>query len=278
MGKIDLSIIIVNYNTKKLLEKLLISLKNSDLRRYKAQIIIIDNASNNNIKNAYQTANVDLIQNKKNLGYARANNQGIGIAKGKYILLLNPDTLMNKTSLIQMIEFMEKNRNFAAATCRVELANGKIDPASHRGFPTPWAAFTYFSGLEKIFPQSPFFGQYHQTWRDLKKVHEVEVISGAFFMIRKSILKKVGLLDERFFMYAEDIDLCYRIRKKGYKIGYNPEAKIIHYKHSSGKRRAPRHFFETMKLFYDKHYRDKYPWIIREIVLLGIWLASKFKN
>jgi len=294
--KIDLSIIITNYNTKELLKKLLFSIKKSILKSFKIETIVVDNASADDSTKMVEKnfPLVNLIINKKNLGYAKANNKGIKKAKGKYILLLNSDTLLNKNTLFKIIEFMEKNKEYAAVTCKVELSNGQIDPACHRGFPTPWAAFTYFSTLEKIFSQSKIFGQYHQTWKDLSQIHQVDVISGAFFMIRKDVFEKVGFLDERFFMYAEDIDLCLRLKKKGYKIAYNPGTKIIHYKKSSGRkkgkgkeitqkdvvirRKSSKYFFETMKLFYVKHYKNQYPWIIRQLVLLGIWIVGKIKK
>lgn len=294
--KVDISIIIVNYNTKELLKNLLISFKNSNLGKYKVEVIVVDNASTDGSSESIKLylPTIKLIQNQTNLGYAKANNQGIRIAKGEYILLLNSDTLLNKTTLFKMLKFMDENKQFCAATCRVELVNREIDPACHRGFPTPWASFVYFSGLEKLFPESKTFGQYHQGWKDLHKVHEVDVISGAFFMIRKKILNKLGLLDEKFFMYAEDIDLCYRMKNLGYKIVYNPNTKIIHYKTSSGRKKTKgkkftrkdliirkktsKYFFETMKLFYDKHYKDKYPFLIRWIILAGIKLVSYFKK
>ena len=296
MIKIDLSIIIVNYNTKNLLRNLLTSFKNSNLGNYKAEVIVIDNASFDGsvemVKNNF--SQVKLVINKKNLGYAKANNKGIRKARGRYILLLNSDTLLNKTTIFKMIKFMDENKKYIAATCRIELADGEIDLSCHRGFPTPWAAFIYFSGLEKFFPESKVFGCYHQGWKDMGEIHDIDVISGAFFMIRKSVFKKIGLLDERFFIYAEDIDLCYRIKQSGQKIAFNPHTKITHFKTSSGRKsgksnkitrkdkeirkRTSKYFFETMKLFYDKHYKDKYPWIIRKIVLFGIWIVSKIKK
>ncbi len=304
MKKVDLSIIIVNYNTKKLLKNLLDSLYKSKLDNYKLEVFVVDNSSADGSKEYLKShplstswrsgSKLKIILNTENLGYARANNKALRRAQGENILLLNSDTLLQKETLFKMLRFMEENQEWVAATCKVELADGRVDPACHRGFPTPWAAFTYFSGLEELFPQSRTFGQYHQTWKRLDLVHEVDVISGAFFLVRKKILDQIGLLDERFFVYAEDIDLCFRIRQRGYKICYNPMTKIIHFKTSSGrkkyqdkkitlkdkkmKKEATKHFFETMKLFYDKHYKDKYPWLMRKMVLLGIWVVSKFKN
>jgi len=307
MEKVDLSVIIVNYNTEKFLENLLASLQKCQLDRFQLEIIVVDNASNYDIKKQIakikdknKIFKIKLILNKENLGYARANNRGIKQAKGRYVLLLNSDTLLGKGTLLEMIRFMDNNKQFGAATCRVELADGRLDPACHRGFPTPWASFIYFSGLEslflrlsrfKIFSRFSRLCQYHQGWKDLTKIHSVDVISGAFFLIRKKVLDQVGWLDERFFMYAEDIDLCLRLKEKGQQIAFNPETKIIHYKKSSGRQKgkgkkltqkeikirqkAKKNFYQTMRLFYEKHYRDKYPWLIRKMVLRGIWIVSK---
>jgi len=296
MRKIDLSIIIVNYNTVKLLKTLLESIRRSRIDNFKIEVFVVDNASSDSsvtvMKKEYPE--VKLIINRTNLGYAKANNRGIRQVQGAYVLLLNSDTLLEKETLFKMINFMNDCKEFSVATCTVKLPDGKVDPSCHRGFPTPWAAFTYFSGLENFFPQSRLFGQYHQTWKDLNTMHEIDVISGAFFMIRKSVLDKVGLLDERFFVYAEDVDFCYRIRTLGQKIAYFPETKVTHFKKSSGRARgkgnkitrkeqltrkmAKQYFFQTMKLFYDKHYKDKYPWIVRWLVLLVILIMSKIKE
>jgi len=295
MRKIDISIIIVNFNTKKLLKNLLISIQNSETGKYQKEIIVIDNASLDGsavmVKKHFQTVN--LIINKINKGYTRANNQGIKKAKGKYLLFLNSDTVLQKNTLLTMIDFLN-NSEYKVATCRIELPSGKIDPSCHRGFPTPWAAFSYFIGLEKLFPKIPLFSQYHQLWKDFGKIHQVDVISGAFFLVKKKVIDEVGVFDESFFMYAEDIDLCYRIREKGYKIAFNPNTKIIHYKKSSGRnkkkdkkgvhkykdirRKTSEHFFKTMEIFYQKHYSNKYPWIMKKMVLLGIKLVSRLKS
>lgn len=292
----DLSIIILNYNTKKLLKNLLLSILKSKVNGFKIEVIVVDNASTDGsvqmVKKNF--SDFKLIVNKKNLGYSQGNNLGIKTAKAKYLLFLNSDTLLSKETIFKMIKFMNENEQYAAATCRVELINGRLDPACHRGFPTPWAAFTYFSGLEKLFPQSKTFSQYHQGWKNLKEIHQIEVISGAFFLIRKKILDKVGLFDEKFFIYGEDIDLCYRLKQLGYKICFYPETKIVHYKKRSGRKKGKgkkniqkeleiqettrKYFYETMKIFYDKHYKNKYPLLLRKTILLGIWLVSRFKK
>ncbi|EKE13161.1 MAG: Glycosyl transferase family 2, partial [uncultured bacterium] len=159
-----------------------------------------------------------------------------------------------------------------------------LDPASHRGMPTPWAAFTYFAKLEKLFPKSRLFGRYHQGWKNLKATHEVDVISGAFFLVRRQVIETVGVFDEGYFMYGEDVDWCMRIRKAGYKIAFVPSTKTFHVKSQSGraketgdirdrkesKKLSNHYFWETMKLFYQKHYRNRYPrfwmWLIFRVI------------
>jgi len=282
MAKIDLSIIIVSYNTQKLVDELLGSITAAKKGDYRIEIILVDNDSNDGsvamVKKRYPQ--VKILVNQINLGFAAANNKGMRNAKGRLVLLLNSDTQVEKDTLVKMIDFIDTNSRYQAATCRVELADGRLDPACHRGFPSPWAAFSYFAKLEKVFPRSKIFGQYHQGWKDLTKVHQVEVISGAFFLVSRKIIEKVGLLDEGFFMYGEDVDWCLRIKKAGFRIGFAPNTKIIHVKGKSGrskdseqkevKDQVTKHFWGAMKLFYKKHYTDQYPkplmWLIIKII------------
>ena len=290
---IKLSIVIVSFNTQELITNLLKGLEKAikvcEDQGYRVELIVIDNHSLDEsirlIKNKFK--DVKLIQNKTNIGFAAASNQGIQEAKGELILLLNSDTKVFEKTLVKAVKFMDQNPSAGAMTCRVELANGKIDPASHRGFPTPWNAFCYFTGLEKIFGKWRMFGGYHQSWKDLDKTHEIDACSGAFFLVRKTVIDKIGLLDERFFMYAEDLDWAYRMRQAGYKIYYFPKTKIIHYKHQSGikklndkliKSTTKENFYRTMKLFYDKHYQYKYPQIVRKIVFWGIRMIGRIRG
>lgn len=277
----DISIIIVSFNTKDLLQKCLESITNS-LKRlpYNSEVIVVDNNSHDGskeiIKNEFP--DVIIIENEENLGYSKACNIGIKKSNGKYILLLNSDTIIFEDTIREMIKFMEENPKIGVSTCRVELPDGKLDPACHRGFPTPWASFTYFSGLEKIFSKNIFFSGYHQTYKDFTKPHEIDACSGAFFLIRKKVTEEVGLLDEDYFMYGEDLDWCYRIKQKGWKLYFNPNVKIIHLKKKSGrsnndeilKKETTKHFYKTMELFYIKHYKNKYPWIVTKFVFLAI--------
>ncbi len=281
----DISLIIVNFNTRDLLKDCLSSVVHSmEESHLSGEIIVVDNDSSDGSASMVekQFPQVLLIKNMTNQGFARANNKGIKQAHGKYILLLNSDTILFKDTLKNMFDFMEKHKDAGVATCRVELANGNLDPACHRGFPTPWVSFTYFSGLEKLFSGSKLFAGYHQTYKDFSKPHEIDSCSGAFYLLRKEVVDDVGLLDEEYFMYGEDLDWSYRIKQKGWKIFYNPDTKIIHFKKRSGryhpnktiKNKTTEYFYSTMKLFYKKHFEKKYPWIVTKFVYLVIQLKK----
>jgi len=283
----DLSIIIINYKTKDLTLQTLTSIFKADPPSGKMEVFLIDNHSQDDtpVTVKQQFPQVKQILSSTNLGFAGGNNLGLRQAKGKYVLLLNSDTVIAKDSLVKMIDYMNSNPQVGLATCRVELADGRIDPASHRGFPTPWASLTYYLGLEKFFPHSPLLAQYHQGWKDLKQIHEIDSPVGAFFFLRKSALNQVGLLDEAFFMYAEDLDLAFRIKKSGWQVMYVPLTTITHLKGASGinstdkskKIITTKAFFDTMKTFYQKHYRKKYLFFIRWLVFLGIDLVKTIK-
>jgi len=280
-----LSIIIVNFNTAKFLHNCIKSvITNADNLDF--EIIVIDNASTEKLKIKNEKSKIKFINNQKNVGFAVANNQGIKIAKGDYILLLNPDTLVERETLPQMINFMEENPQVGIATCRVNLTNGKLDDACHRGFPTPGNALCHFSGLGKIFPNSKFFNGYHLGYADLDRIHEIDACAGAFMMIRRQAGEQVNWLDEDYFWYGEDLDFCYRVKQKGWKIMFMPSVSITHYKGISAgikkhsqhlttadretKRLATKARFEVMRIFYAKHYKNKYPAWLTWLVLGGI--------
>jgi GT2 family glycosyltransferase len=262
----DLSIIIVNFNTKDLTKACLDSIRKwSEGGAW--EIIVVDNGSTDGSRQMLKTfPDMTLILNKKNLGFAKANNKGIKIAKGKYILLLNSDTEIRQDSIQTMLRFMDGHPKAGASTSRLDLTNGAMDPACHRGFPTPWAALTYFIGLENLFPASRLFGRYHMGYKNMTVPHQVDAISGAFFMVRRQALDQVGLLDEEYFMYAEDIDLSYRLKTHGWEIWFNPEASVLHKKKQSGRSHTSRtqqveaeiYFHTYNRLFYKKHYEKKY--------------------
>lgn len=261
---IDLSIVILHYNTLKLTRKCLLSIQASEY-----EVIVCDNGSTDSSLGALQKEfpRVRFIDNKKNLGFAAGNNPGIRVAKGKYVLLLNSDTEASSETIDAMVRFMDDHPQAGASTCKLLLPDGSLDQACHRGFPTPWAAFTYLSKLEKLFPKTRLFGEYHQGYKDVNSIHEVDCISGAFFMVRREVIDDVGLLDEDYFMYGEDIDWAYRIRKSGWKIFYNPTVTILHKKKQSGREHINKkqristeiYFHKYNWLFYKKHYAKSHP-------------------
>lgn len=291
---IDLSIIIVSYNTKELLRECLVSLGKTIPKALHRQIIVVDNASVDGSAKMVEKEfkEILLIKNKENLGYTKGNNRGVKKAKGQYILFLNGDTIVYTKTIVAMIEVMEKNKDTGAATCRVVLPNGKLDDSCHRAFPTPWRSFCYFSGLAKLFPESKLFAGYNMSYVNLSTLHEIDSCSGAFMLVRRQAGEDIGWWDEDFFWYGDDLDFCYRLKEKGWKVLFVPEVKILHYKGVSGgikaiskhltsatketKIQATNARFEAMQLFYLKHYRDKYPKIIAGVVTLGINLKRFF--
>lgn len=295
----DLSIILISYNTKimtkKCIDSLLISLKNSP--RVKFEIIVVDNASTDRsidmIKKYQKRLNNKVIKtifNSTNLGFAKANNKAISITSGKYILFLNTDVIIKDLAFDDLLYYLNKNPEIGALTVKVILPNGKIDWACHRGFPTIWSSFTYFSKLEKLFKNIPrlskIFGQYHLTHLDLNTIHEIDSPSGAFFLTRKDIIDKIGGFDTKFFMYGEDLDLSFRIKKLGYKIMYYPIFSVVHFKYLSGfkkrkktiKYKTKNHFYQAMKIFYDKHFAKKNGKIINKLIHFFIDLKQKLSR
>ncbi len=283
----QLSIIIVSYNTEELLTDCLDSVAKA-AKDLETETFVIDN---NSLDRTVETVKqkfpwVKLIANPNNLGFSKANNLALKIAKGKYILVLNPDTVLEGDTLFKMLEFMDKNPEYSMATCKVELESGKLDLDARRRFPTPWRSFCHFSHLSKVFKNITFFSEYYMDDIPQDQEHEIDACAGAFMFIRSSILKKVGFFDEDFFFYGEDLDLCYRFRQNGYKIVYTPITKIIHYKGASSgikkhskhlskitsgsKAKAIRESTRAMKLFYKKHYQTKYPFFITQPILVAI--------
>ncbi|MFA5323836.1 MAG: glycosyltransferase family 2 protein [Smithella sp.] len=272
----DLSIIIVNYNCLSWLENLLPSLQTCFLSqtRLETEVIVVDNGSTDNSVAWLETISwIRLIRSGHNGGFAYANNLALRESTAKYVMLLNSDTeLFPETSNLEVLtEYLDQHDDTGIVTPLVLLDNHRQDPACHRGEPTPWAAFTYLSGLEKCFPGQRWSGSYHQAYKPLTTIHEIDACTAAAMMVRRSVLDKVGLLDERFFMYAEDLDWCKRFRENGYRVVFLPEVTILHHKYQSGlqnKNKETREFatslfYEAMLEYYDKHYKDEYPRIFR---------------
>ncbi|RXT04589.1 glycosyltransferase family 2 protein [Ammoniphilus sp. CFH 90114] len=273
----DLSIIIVNYNTKELTLQAIESVYRSETN-FEYELILVDNASTeagllDTIIDRFP--DVHFIQNIRNVGFSKANNQGISESKGRYILLLNSDTIIEKDTLQVMMDYMEQHPTIGASGCKILLPDGTLDKACKRGYPTPEASFYYMLGFHKRYPNNPRFNQYQLGHLDPDQEHEVDSLVGAFMLLRREVIDQVGPLDEDFFMYGEDIDWCYRIKQAGWKIRYYPKAIILHLKRASSKKKPNKiiyEFYRAMFLFYNKHYRNKYPTWVTGLVFTGIWL------
>jgi GT2 family glycosyltransferase len=256
----DLSVIIVNYNVRHFLEQCLNSVKRAS-ENTECEIFVIDNNSADGSCSMVTSMfpDVKLIRNLNNAGFSFANNQAIRLAKGKFILLLNPDTLVEEDTFTRCIAFMNEHPDAGALGVKMINGNGKLLPESKRAVPTPGTAFFKMSGLSFLFPKSKLFNRYYLGHLDSSTTSEADIISGAFMFIRKEALDKTGLLDETFFMYGEDIDLSYRILKEGYINYYYPEVKIIHYKGESTRKgdiNYTVHFYKAMIIFVKKHFMN----------------------
>lgn len=248
---------IVNYNVRDFLHHALVSLQKA-MKGMKGEIIVVDNASDDGsiemVRRRFPA--VQLIASKINLGFARANNVGLKRAQGKYILLINPDTLVQEDTLRVMLRFFEENHDVGLAGCKILNPDGTFQLACRRSFPRPWAAFTKMVGLSALFPNSRLFGRYNLTYLSPDETYEIDALSGSFMMVRREVYEQVGGLDEDFFMYGEDLDWCYRIQRAGWKNYYVHTTQIIHYKGESTKRsnlNEIRTFYQAMHLFVQKH-------------------------
>ncbi len=277
--KHSLAIILVNYNGSFWLKKTLASLDEFYLQKTKnkIEVILVDNNSSDDslkmVKKEFPW--VKIIAATENLGFAKANNLALKETNADYLMLLNSDTqLTPESNLDLLINYLYEHKATGMIGPKLTLTNGQLDPASHRGEPTLWASFTYFAKLEKLFPRSKIFGQYHQYYLDINTTHPVQAISGAAMMITRPALNAIGPLDLDFFLYGEDLDWCKRFRLAGFEIVYYPTVNIIHHKNKSGldgedkklKHQTNQHFYNTMLQYYDKHYQKKYPPFIRQLV------------
>lgn len=288
-----LSVIIPSYNTKEITLRCIglleATLKENDIP---FEIIVIDNASQDGSPaelRKIRSSHIRVALNRTNIGYGKANNQGIDMATYKYILFLNSDVLLHeKVNFAQLLAYMDKHEKIGALTVRVSLTTGSIDPASHRGFPTLWRSFCYFSKLERLFGSTPIlnkiFGGYHLTYLDLNTIHEIDSPTGAFYLTRLSILKELKGFDSDFFMYGEDLDLSFRIKQLGMQVLYYPKYNVTHYKYQSGlkskygavqRSKTRKYFYEAMATFYRKHYAASHWGIVNRFVYFAINLKYK---
>lgn len=281
----EISVVIVNYNVRHYLEQCLTSLL-SALTGFSSEVIVVDNNSADGscsmVRDRFPS--VTLISNNHNPGFATATNQGLRIAVGKYLLLLNPDTVLPVNAISAVLDFMNNTPNAGASGLRMIDGRGRFLPESKRGLPTPAAAFFRVSGIYRLFPRSSFVNRYYMGDKSSDNIQKIEVLTGAFMLIRKEVLEKVGLLDEEYFMYGEDIDLSYRITSAGFSLYYLPEPTIIHYKGESTRQSDYNyliHFYRSMIIFVKKHMTKNRPGLfilmIKTAIVISGFLSFVFK-
>ncbi|PIY94165.1 MAG: hypothetical protein COY68_04050 [Candidatus Levybacteria bacterium CG_4_10_14_0_8_um_filter_35_23] len=297
----ELSIIILTYNAKDFTLQAVKSLEDNYLEEVssgKYEVIIADNASTDGsldffkeYKKKSKIKNLQIVDSGGNIGFSAGNNKGVLSSKGKYLLFLNPDTIVYKKTLNYLVDFMDSHPEVGASSCKLINQDGDFDINCHRGFPTPWNAFCYFSGIQKVLPKNKFFAGYTQGWKDFNTTHEVDAIEGAFMLMPRSVGEKVKWWDEDYFFYGEDLQFCYNIKKIGYKIYYIGEVSIIHIggvtsgikKKTSNittanleaKRRLQRERFNAMRIFYRKNYQHTYSSFVFWIINKGIGFLEK---
>lgn len=285
-SRCKLSIIILSFNVEKLLLSCLKSVK-AEMGDEPWEIIVSDNLSSDNSVAAVRAnfPGVKVIENGKNLGFSAGNNVAIKKSVGEYVLLLNPDTIIHKNSIRFVLNYLQQHPDVGAATCRVELPDGSLDYSCHRGFPNPLNSFMYFfTRLPKVFPQSKFFSSYQATQYDLSAPHQIDALTGAYAMVRRTAGDRVGWLDEDYFWNGEDLDFCYKLYQAGSRIMFLPQVKITHYKGSSSglaktaaarpsrtsRIRSALSGTSAMRIFYTKHLASKYSLPLNLLVYTGI--------
>ncbi len=285
----DLGIVILNYNTRNLLRDCLHSLLRTE--GISADLIVVDNASQDESAAMVRAEFLDagsqgahrirLIASDRNGGYAYGNNLGLreflAQADGpRALMLLNTDTVVPPTALRGLMDFLDAHPDAGVVGPKLVRADGSLDLACRRSFPTPAVSFYRMLGLSRLFPRSPRFGRYNMTYLDENQTAQVDSVVGAAMLIRTDALRQAGLLDETFFMYGEDLDLALRIKQCGWQVYYYPGVEILHYKRESSRqsRKAQVEFYRAMYIFYDKHYRRTTPFWLDWIVMSGIALKG----
>ncbi|MBL8008101.1 MAG: glycosyltransferase [Ignavibacteria bacterium] len=276
----DVSVVIVNYNVKELAENCIASVYKANDGKYELEIFFVDNNSIDGSPEyiSRKFPSVKVISNENNIGFSKANNIALRQAAGKYILILNPDTVLEEGTFEKLINFTEKNEKTGAVTSKLILADGRLDSACRRSFPTPSVAIPRILGLSKIFPGSRVFGKYNLTYLDENKTYEIDSICGAFMFIPSEVLNKVGFFDEDYFMYGEDIDLCFRIKKAGFRIFYFPEVTTIHFKGESTRKTNlsyVNNFYGAMRIFVRKNFTGASR-LLSSLLQAGIYLRLLF--
>ncbi len=273
-----LSIIIVNYNVKDFLNQALHSIEKA-VSGLTVEIFVVDNASRDGSAAMIREnfPQVHLIKNDQNAGFAGANNQALKLCRGKYVLLINPDTLVQEDTFVKLISFLDRHPEAGMAGCKILNPDGSLQSACRRSIPTPWIAFTKLTGLSDLFPHNRWLAKYNLTYLDPDQTTAVDAISGSFMLVKREVVEQVGFLDEQFFMYGEDLDWCYRITRAGWKIYYVPTTKIVHYKGASTEKArldTILTFYRVMLQFAGKHFKGKYLFFPQWFLIVGIGLRA----
>lgn len=272
----DLSVVIINYNTKKMTEELIDSILDLSMA-LNYEIVVVDNSSfeSEKIDNRFVSKKNIKIVFAKNNGFGAACNEGAKVATGKKLLFINSDIVFEGDVFSPCVSYMHSNTDIGILGCKLVLKNGELDHGCKRGFPTPLASFCYYLKLDKIFRGSKKCGAYRLSYLSNEEINEVDAVSGAFLMIKKDLFDEIGGFDETFFMYGEDLDLCFRVKQQGMKIVYFPEVVVTHLKGQSGLNTKSKvvlyHFYNAMIIFYDKHYKSSYNWFLTRLIHLAIW-------
>ncbi len=285
---LDLGIVIVNYNTRDLLRTCLETVYASQ-GDFSFTVCVVDNNSPDGSAAmvAAEFPQAILIANQDNRGYPAANNQGLqafGYPEGsdtpRFALLLNPDTELPPDGLAEMQAFMEEHLDAGAAGPRLLLLDGSLHLACRRSFPSPAISCYRLTGLAKLFPRSRRFGRYNLTYLDPSEMTEVDSVVGAFMLVRGQAIRQVGLMDDTFFMYGEDLDWCYRMKAMGWKVYYNPAVTVLHVKGAASRHsaRAQVEFWRAMSLFYRKHYAAQTPWPVHLLITGALGLRTALER
>jgi GT2 family glycosyltransferase len=271
---LDVSVVIVNYKVRDLLRECLRSLEH-DLGLLRGEVWVVDNASGDGSVEMVRAEFpwVRLIPNEQNVGYGAANNQAILQARGRYVLVLNPDTKLPPGAIVDTIAEMEAHQDIGALGPKLVLADGSLDRACRRSFPSPEVAFYRLFGLARLFPNHPRFARYNLLNVDEDTAIDVDSVVGAFMLVRREVIERVGMFDEAYRMYGEDLDWAFRIKEAGWRVRYHPAVVVLHYKGQSSRQRpvsSLRAFYDAMHIFYDKHYASRYPRAFTWMVHAGI--------
>jgi N-acetylglucosaminyl-diphospho-decaprenol L-rhamnosyltransferase len=281
---IDLGIVIVNWNTRDYLKKCLETVLASQ-GDFSYEVVVVDNASSDGSPEMVRETfpEVRLIVSETNGGFSYGNNLGlralgyddngqVAADAPRYALLLNPDTEVPPEALYDMVKFMDSRPEVGMAGPKLLLPDGQLDRACRRSFPTPIVSLYHFSGLAKLFPNSPRFARYNMTFADPDEEIEVDSVVGAYMQVRREAIEAVGLLDETFFMYGEDLDWAYRVKAAGWKVIYHPKVTVWHVKRAASRRsqKAQLEFYRAMLIFYRKHFRTTTPLWLHSLVMLGL--------